>query len=657
VVTATVVSVTFSVSNAGDDPAPGGEVSIALGRTPLDSSADVTTWLASDARAETTVATATVPAVAARGAATATTAIDLAANNAAALAPGVYPLSAEFSPTGGESGAALVAHSVLTVPDPAAPSGGVAVVVPITAPPTTTGLLTAADLTTLTADDGALRTQLSAVAGTSAILAVDPAIPAAIRVLGTAAPASAQQWLTDLLALPNSRFALQFGDADVATQLAAGLPSLLTVPTLDPYMASRDFSAAPSTPVATAGPSGSATAAPSAGSPPTLSQLLDIGDARADVFWPATGSATADVVARLGATTSDAASPITLVPSSTLSNALGARGDAGGAAVLAYDDGASASLRAASLASDTVHQGSALAAASAYAGLASRSTAASVPLLVVIDRASGRSSTGLKTAIAAASALAGRAPVDLSSVVDAPAASVAVVGGDAADATRTDALRALLDGETRISSFASVLTDPNLLTAPERAEILQLLGNVWRGVPDQFSTAIADHAAATTTTLDSVAIVPPSDITLLASSAPLTFSVRNDLPWPVNLTLSASPNDPRLIVQKSAEVAAGPEQSTRVQVPVQARVGSGESTLDLQLHSASGVDIGPHVRVAVAVRAEWESVGIVVMSVLIGAMLVFGVVRTVRKLRRRRRPASTSGGAAPAAEEEEDAVG
>jgi hypothetical protein len=30
-----------------------------------------------------------------------------------------------------------------------------------------------------------------------------------------------------------------------------------------------------------------------------------------------------------------------------------------------------------------------------------------------------------------------------------------------------------------------------------------------------------------------VAIVPPSDITLLASSAPLTFSVRNDLPWPV----------------------------------------------------------------------------------------------------------------------------
>jgi len=658
VVTATVVSVTFSVSNTGDAPAPGGEVSIALSRTPLGSSSDVSAWLESDARAETVVSTAAVSGAAARGTATATTAIDLTANGTPALAPGVYPLSAAFSTDGGATGGGaagsdLIAHSVLTVPDSASAAGGVAVVVPITAPPTTTGLLTADDLKTLTADDGALRTQLSAVTGTSAILAVDPAIPAAIRVLGSTAPASAQQWLAELLALPNSRFALQFGDADVSTQLAAGLPSLLSVSSLDPYMSSSDFTSVPSTPVATPdstpGATASATPAPSAGSPPTLSQLLDIGEASADVFWPATGSATADIVARLGTTTADGASPITLVASSTLSGAVGARGDAGGSAVLAYDDGASASLRAASLASDTVHQGAGLAAASAYASLATRGSAASAPLLVVVDRASGRSSTGLRTAITAASTLAGRTPLDLSALTAAPASPVTVVGGNAADDARIGALRTLLDDETRISSFATVLADTTLLTAPERAEILQLLGNVWRAVPDQFSTAIADHNDAAATTLDSVAIVPPSDITLLASSAPLTFSVRNDLAWPVNLTMSASPNDPRLIVQRSAEVAVGPRQSTRVQVPVQARVGSGESTLDLQLRSASGIEVGPSVRVAVAVRAEWESVGIVVMSVLIGAMLVFGVVRTIRKLRRR--PAPTS------AAEEEDVVG
>lgn len=649
VVSAPVFSVAFSVSNTGDAPAPGGTVSIAVTRSPLSSSADVTSWLSADGRAETEVATVAVAAVAARGMSTATTAVDLAAVGATGLAPGVYPLSAAFASSQGE----LVAHSVIVVPDAASSAGGVAVVVPITAPPTTTGLLTTSDLATLTAADGVLRTQLNAVTGTAAILAVDPAIPAAIRVLGSAAPASAQQWLSDLLALPNSRFALQFGDADVATQLAAGLPAPLTVTSLDPYMSARNFtSPAPAqTPAPNRTANSTATATPPATERtlPTLSQLLDIGDARANVFWPATGSATAATVSRLAAPVEGPA-PLTLVASHALTGAIGARADAAGAGILAYDEETSAALRTASLASDGVRQGAGLAAASAYASIATRGSAAGAPLLVAVDRASGRSASGLRAAITTASALAGRTPLDLTALAAAPASSVTVSGGTAPDPGRIDALRGLQDGEARLSAFATVLADPTLLSAPERAEILQLLANVWLGAPDQLATALSDHRDATTKTLGAVAIVPPSDITLLASSAPLTFSVRNDLPWPVTLTLSASPNDPRLIVQKTAEVSAGAAQSTRVQVPVQARVGSGESTLDLQLRSGAGVAIGPEVRVAIAVRAEWESVGIVAMSVLIAAMLILGVVRTVRKLRRRRAAQEQD-------EEKEDAVG
>ncbi|WP_223849005.1 DUF6049 family protein [Microbacterium hominis] len=316
--------------------------------------------------------------------------------------------------------------------------------------------------------------------------------------------------------------------------------------------------------------------------------------------------------------------------------------------MLSYDADVSAALRTASLASDGVHQGAGLAAASAYASLAVQGSSASAPLLVVIDRASGRSSTGLRAAITAATSLAGRTAIDLSAVAAAPATAVTVTGGTAPDSARVDALHGLLDDETALSAFATVLSDPALLTAPERAKILQLLANVWLAVPDQFATAVSDHRDATAKTMRAVAIVPPSDITLLASSAPLTFSVRNDLPWPVTLTLSVNPNDPRLIVQKTAEVSAGSAQSTRVQVPVQARVGSGESTLDLQLRSTAGVPIGSEVRVAVTVRAEWESVGIVLMVVLIGAMLVLGLIRTVRKLRRR-------GAASPAEDEHGEA--
>ncbi|HAN26073.1 MAG TPA: hypothetical protein DCP95_16120, partial [Microbacterium ginsengisoli] len=68
---------------------------------------------------------------------------------------------------------------------------------------------------------GLLDAELTAVAGTAAVLAVDPAVVASIRVLGSSAPASARAWLQRLMTLPNERFALQYGDADVATQLEA----------------------------------------------------------------------------------------------------------------------------------------------------------------------------------------------------------------------------------------------------------------------------------------------------------------------------------------------------------------------------------------------------------------------------------------------------
>ena len=45
----------------------------------------------------------------------------------------------------------------------------------------------------------------------------------------------------DLMALPNERFALQFGDADLAAQLASGLATPLTVSTLAPYLTASDF--------------------------------------------------------------------------------------------------------------------------------------------------------------------------------------------------------------------------------------------------------------------------------------------------------------------------------------------------------------------------------------------------------------------------------
>ncbi len=641
------VIVTVSAQNTSEAAAAAGAVRLSTSARPLATRTEVQAWLAAaptDAsRTELPVGTGELAAVAPQQ--TSGTSITVDPAGFAGRAPGVYPLRADYDATGG----ALSAASVVIVPSSPG-TGALGVVVPIVATPSGSGLLTAAELADLTATDGELRKLLDAVTGTSAILAIDPAVVAAVRVLGTTAPATAKTWLADLMALPNSRFALQFGDADVAVQVAAGLPLPLDVPSLTPYLVSSGFAGASQAPT----PSPTSTtdtptaptptsSAPGAVTLPTLTQLTDIGSTAATVFWPATGTAGSETVAALSGLSTDGGPPITLVDSGaygddaadrTVGDSAPAWTSVGGARVLLADAGASRALTVAATTPTPIARAGALAEANAYGALA-LAAHPGAPLLVTLDRTIAASPEGVRIALSSASRLGGRTATDLSTLTSGAPSEVALK--PAAVATeRVGGLDALLGDERTLADFATILADPTVLTVPERAAMLHVIGAGWNATPDLAAQALGAHRTATQETLASVAIVPPSDITLAATSAPLAFSVRNDLRWPVTLQLIATVTDPRMIVQNTTAVDAGAAQNTRVQVPVQARVGSGESSLHLQLRSPQGVTIGGPVAVHVAVRAEWESVGVTVMVALVAAMIVLGIVRTLRKIRRRK---------------------
>ncbi|WP_425839275.1 DUF6049 family protein [Microbacterium sp. PA5] len=608
--------VALSVVNQTSTAVPAAPAAVAVGRAPLASRSAVAAWLEGSSspslRRVGSEQLATVPSL---SSVTATTTVDVGDD----LAPGVYALRATYASSQGT----LVARGVWVVPDEDA--GQIAVVVPITAGPLTSGLLSAEELATLTAEDGSLRTQLDAVTGTDAVLAVDPAIVAAIRVLGTTAPASATEWLDDLLALRNSRFALQFGDADLATQFAAELAAPLTIPTLAPSLVAAG--AVPPTPDATATPGAEEPATPD------VETLTDIGESRSDVFWPADGTAGSDLLAWLDAQGDD---PLTIVASDAVDGEEGPRARAGDAELLVHDAAVSDALLTASTAPRRIDRSAALATASAFASFAD----GGAPLLVTVGRADDRTPLALRTAVRAAVGLDGREAIGLDALIATGPGSAVTADAVEPDDRRAGVLEGFLDDERELNRFASILEDPAVLTAPERAAVLQLIGTAWRDHPDAWDVAVGAHREATDATLDAVRIVPSPDVNLLGSSAPLTFSVRNDLPWPVTLVLVTEPNDPRLVVQATTEVAAGAEQTTRVDVPVQARVGSGESSIDLHLRSTSMVPIGETTTIVVTVRAEWETVGIVVMAVLVGGLFVLGVIRTVMRLRRGTAPAS-----------------
>lgn len=629
------LAVSLTIQNETDAATLPAQATLALGRTPLADRTALTDWLDGD-----TVGVQTVPVVTTRLDAVPPGSLGVTAARVEAgdpalrgLEPGVYPLIASYPSEAGT----ISSTSAVIVPRTDSGEIGLGVLVPITAPRSSEGLLSTDELSALTAPDGDLTAQLDGVEGTAAILAVDPAIPASIRVLGTAAPPSAREWLDRLTSLPNSRFALQFGDADIAAQLESGLPGPLGPTSLTAYMDPADFVT-----FSEATPAPTATPAPDPDEPvlPTLAELLDIGpNVRAGVYWPAGSSAGPAVVEQLGAIGAGDQDSLTVIPSASTAGGsrgetLPAHGVVGGASALVYDSDISAALEEASLLGDTSLRGAALTEATAYLAFASAETGGA-PLLVTLGRSPDRSRVDLGATIGAAFGAPGVTPFTIGGLANSATGDIEVEDA-AAQPERAAAASALLGEEGELARLATVLDDPELISGPERAEILQLLGNGWLAADAEWQAAIATHREETQVTLDAVGLVPSEAISLFGSNVGMRFWVRNDLPYPANLVLYVTPDDLRLDVQRATPFVAQPSSNTRVEVPVQARVGNGDVTLDLQLRSGAGVPIGDPESVEVSVRAEWESVGLTALGIIVGGLLLLGVIRTVLRVRARR---------------------
>ncbi|GAA1703137.1 hypothetical protein GCM10009808_21320 [Microbacterium sediminicola] len=629
------LAITVSVT-AGDAAISSAAVTVSIGRSALGTRDDLAGWLAAPdpALSSTTVGTATVTGLAPGERNTGVVRVAADDPAVADLPAGVYPILA-VAQVGGED---LSAASVFVVSGDT--SSQIAVIVPVTAPVTGTGLLTADQLSTLTAPDGALTATLSGVQGTAAILAVDPAIPAAIRALGSAAPADALDWLARLEALPNDRFALQFGDADPALEIAAGAPEPLAPTSLAAYLDEANFAdvTAP-TPTGSPSPTPTESGAPVEDDLPPVTQLMDVGATGPVIFWPARVDAAG--VAQLaidGAWTLIGSDAVT-------SSTSAARVAADGAQLVVFDAALSAAASTATTSADTMSRSVALAETSALQALPGAHLS-----VIALERSSDMSASALRAVIDQVTATATALSLEEITALDGADAEVIGTGPTEDEIT---AAQALLTGEERITPFSTVLDEPVLLTSAERAEILQLMGVGWLSQPDVWAEALSTHAEETAATLAAVAILPPSPIQLVAADAAIPVGIHNDLPYAVTVVLHARTDDLRLDVAESVTLSIGPNQSARAALPVQARVGSGSVDVEIALTSTSGVPIGSPQALEVNVHADWESIGLVVLGVLAALFLGVGVFRTVRRFRRPHSSVSTDTPASSTTDEDE----
>jgi hypothetical protein len=628
---------TVTVTNHGDDSLSAGSVSLEVDGTPLPDGTALDAWLDDGAASGDFHSVATGPSPALAGGSTGTVDMIADAVSLGSLKPGVYPVRARL--TGASTSGAdatvwnLTATTVVVVSAPGAHAVGV--VVPLTATPAEGALLTVPELTELTGPDGALTGQLDAVTGTAAMVAVDPSIVAAIRMRGSSAPQSALDWLNRLERLPNDVFLLQFGDADAATQAHASQTALLGPLELTPLLQADDFPQ--STPSPTPQPTSTATPAPVL---PDNTALTEVSGAQTNILWPR-----ADVTEKdLDAFDSylDGAAT-TILPSTSLSAGAAAHSRVGEHSVLVTDAAASAVMSAAAELSDPAEITRGLAAAAGHLFFAMQK---SPTVLVGLDRSETRSPVALRDLLTAFAT----PTVRLSTLEAATPASATLT--TTADTTRATSLTSMLADEDRLQAFSSMLDVPAVLLAPERVRLLRAIGV---GLSDdEFVKNAAKRATSVRTTLDSVSIQQPKPVQLVTSAAPLPVWVRNDLPWPVHVLLHGDPSDPRLDIAPITEVEVMGASVARVDVPIEARVASGEVQVDFRLTSATGVPIGQPTAADVTLRADWEGIGIGILGAAIGLLFVFGLIRTVR---RRRRDTASAGLEADADGAEADAGG
>ncbi|GGH44213.1 DUF6049 family protein [Microbacterium album] len=616
----------LDIDNPSGEALPPGTAILHLGEQPLRDRDALRAWLRGEGLDVplTAVGAARTDEVAPGETSSVSVRVDSSEDAIADLGPGVYPVRAQLAGT--------AVQSVVVVADSPRPVG---IVLPITAPATTAGVLTSAQLAALTAPDGLLTAQLDAAAGSEAILAVDPAIPAAIRALGETAPASAQTWLSRLTMLANERFALQFADADVAAQVHAGLDGPLRPTSLGAYEAPA--------PQSSPTPSPSPAGVPD-DTPPDLDALLDIGRATGSVYWPMRDAMGPEVLDGLRAWDRDA---VALVASRALREgadraSVGARGEG----LLAYDAGISAALESIARQQDETARAAAEVAAAAELWFAGDETGGR-PLLLALDRMAGVlddgevpeaavDADGLAAALDIVTASAAVEPLGLRDLLEAPPARLTPTTAEP-DEPRVAFVAEALAGEARLSHTATVLEDPELLTGQARAEALQVLSVAWDGRTALWRDAARAHLERVRARAEGVGIQQPTTVQLVSAGAALPVWIHNDLPYPVTATLIAQPDDPRLDVTEFTTVTAQPLSSTSIQVPVEARVGSGQVRVALTLLSPTGEQIGPTQTMEVTVRADWERVGIGILIALVTGLVITGVVRTVRRSRRARR--------------------
>lgn len=495
-----------------------------------------------------------------------------------------------------------------------------ALVVPIVAPPSEQPFLDSTTLEQYTSAQGVLTRELNAAYGKPVTLAIDPRIIASIRLLGSSAPPSATAWLERLSLAPNPSFALAWADADATVMTQGGAGEVLRPESLDFAIDPALFAATDQTP------------APSSPTVPTSDEVLDWPYTLTGIAWPRDDSVVAADIPLIAASGYDTV----LLSSGNVSRdaSTGAVASLDGAGAVVSDVAVSAALRSATTALLPEEWSAALADLSNSLAAASRVQSGTPTVVATFDRSVPASGNRLGELLDTLAADPTVSLIPLSSALTASSPPASIVDMPQ-PVDRVSRAGQMIAGGSAERSFATVASQPTLITSERRLQLLTLFSTQWLGDPQGWPTA-AD--AFTTDSIDlrnAVRIVKSSNFLLVADNDQyLPIAVDNKLDQPATVYVTVRSTSGLLAIDDSRvklEIEANAQG--KVNVPVRS-LSNGVVDVDVSLTSPAGVAIGTTTTSSVNVQAGWETPIVVAIAIAVVLVFGFGLVRTV--LRRRK---------------------
>jgi hypothetical protein len=640
-----------SIANPTGTPIAAGSASILLNRAVVRSRSELSAWLnpvsasAAD-KLGTEVFSAATPEVPAGRSVPLQFTVPAASINFGSLAAawGARTLAVRVTAGGAQVGQSR--SSIVWNPGTGVQQTRLSVVMPLTVPQSSDGLIPSDLLASYTAPDGLLSRALDAAFDQPGVaLGIDPRILASIRILGDSAPDVSKAWLQRLQTATNDSFALGYADSDLAAASQSASTRVLA-PTSFP-IDSKLFPGAPTaipTDRASASPTPTPSAGPAPQTLPDVQSLLAFKYTLPAVAWPAEDSvvpADLENFATSGLTTTILSSgnvgygDLDYTPSAAVA--------VGTHRALVSDNGLSGYLRAAVSAQTPAAWDRAMTDLSSAIAVVSleRPTVART-LLATLDRARAGEDLRLAQTLAALATLPwsgfssltdANAPFQTASTVPPTAASV-VARPEPAERIAT--IARLLAAENTADSFSSVLADPTQITGERRLTLLALMSNAWTGDGSWNSAAKKYIAKSAEYVTKAVTIARSSNAVITSRNSGLPITVTNQLPWPVTVYVTVrSPSSILTIDSDRVELTIEAQSQAKTTVPVTTNA-NGPVTLTIALSSATNVPITIPATIDVDVQAGWETAITAIIAALLVGVFGFGIYRNIAKRRKSR---------------------